>query len=86
MYWYNNHPQYEKFSIDLSRIKNVVIIGNGNVAIDIARIFLKPPSVLEQTEISKNSLNSLKQSKIANVMLVARRGFTNSAFALKEIR
>lgn len=41
VYWYNNHPNYEKHKINLDGVKNVAIIGNGNVAIDVARIFLR---------------------------------------------
>lgn len=52
VYWYNNHPKYEQFELDLSKTKNVVIIGNGNVAIDISRILLRSASELQETEIS----------------------------------
>ncbi len=41
VYWYNNHPFYENFKIDLSETRDVAVIGNGNVAIDISRILLK---------------------------------------------
>ncbi len=43
VYWYNNHPQYETYRIDLNNTRNVVIVGNGNVAIDISRILLRLP-------------------------------------------
>lgn len=86
VYWYNNHPLYENFKIDLSETRDVAVIGNGNVAIDISRILLKQCSVLEDTEISANALLALRESKVKNVMLIARRGFTHSAFALKQIR
>lgn len=49
VYWYNNHPKYEHHQIDLSETKDVCIIGNGNVAIDIARILLREISELEKT-------------------------------------
>jgi ferredoxin--NADP+ reductase len=61
----------------------VVIIGNGNVAIDITRILLKNPSELVNTEISDNALKALFESKVKNVTIIGRRGFTHSAFALK---
>lgn len=83
VYWYNNHPLYEQFALDLSSTRDVVIVGNGNVAIDISRILLKPHASLALTEISPNALDSLSRSKVCNVTLVARRGFTHSAFALK---
>lgn len=44
VYWYNNHPSYETYELNLEDKRDVVIIGNGNVAIDITRIFLKETS------------------------------------------
>ena len=63
-----------------------MIIGNGNVAIDVARIFLRKPKELKETEISRNSLQQLKNSNINTIQIVGRRGVTHSAFALKEVR
>lgn len=56
MYWYNNHPSYENYHMNLSEKKTVVIIGNGNVSIDISRILLKKVDDLIKTEISENAL------------------------------
>ena len=56
VYWYNNHPDYEQYRLDLSKTKNVTIVGNGNVAIDVARVFLRKPEELALTEISPNAL------------------------------
>ena len=44
VYWYNNHPEYENYNLDLAKVKDVTIVGNGNVAIDIARILLRKTS------------------------------------------
>jgi hypothetical protein len=63
-----------------------LIIGNGNVAIDIARVLLKPIELLVNSEIGSNAFETLKKSGVTNVILAARRGFTHSAFSLKEIR
>ena len=49
VYWYNNHPSFEQYQLDLINVKNVTIIGNGNVSIDIARIFLRNPNELALT-------------------------------------
>ncbi|KRX08758.1 hypothetical protein PPERSA_08069 [Pseudocohnilembus persalinus] len=84
--WYNKHPDFRNFKLQLSKIKNVAIIGNGNVAIDIARILSKNTQELEQTEISENCLEQLKQSSISNIHIIGRRGVVQSAFNLKEIR
>lgn len=58
-------------------------MGNGNVAIDIARILLKKTEDLINTEISLKALHSLKESDVRNVTLIGRRGIIQSAFALK---
>jgi NADPH-dependent glutamate synthase beta subunit-like oxidoreductase len=58
-------------------------VGNGNVAIDIARILLKKTEDLINTEISLKALHSLKESDVRNVTLIGRRGIIQSAFALK---
>lgn len=62
VYWYNNHPEFENYQLDLTNVRDVTIVGNGNVAVDIARIFLRKPSELALTEISHNALEMLKQS------------------------
>jgi ferredoxin--NADP+ reductase len=58
-------------------------VGNGNVAIDTARILLRDPHELESSEISETALKELMGCKISNVEVVGRRGVTHSAFSLK---
>lgn len=57
--WYNKHPDYDNFDVNFKDVKNVTIIGNGNVAIDIARIFVKNRKELAKTEISETALERL---------------------------
>lgn len=85
--WYNGLPQNEKTTpIDLSG-KRAIIIGAGNVAIDIARILLSPVDKLAQTDISASALEVFRhKNKIEHVTIVARRGILNAAFTLKELR
>ena len=47
MNWYNGHPSYRELDVDLASCREVVVVGNGNVAIDVARILLKPVEDLE---------------------------------------
>lgn len=83
---YNGLPQSEDIKIDLSG-KNAVIIGAGNVAIDIARILVCPIEKLAQTDISPKALDLFKnKNNIEHVSIVARRGILNAAFTLKELR
>ena len=84
--WYNGLPQSENFNIDLSA-KQAVIIGAGNVAIDVARILLSPIEKLEKTDITVKALDLIKNTnKVEHVSIVARRGILNAAFTIKELR
>jgi adrenodoxin-NADP+ reductase len=83
---YNGLPSEHKMHIDLSGRK-AIIIGAGNVAIDIARILLSPTKKLAKTDISSQALELIeKTNKIEHVAIVARRGILNAAFTLKELR
>jgi adrenodoxin-NADP+ reductase len=84
--WYNGFPHSENFRIDLSG-RRAVIIGAGNVAIDIARILVGPIEKLNTTDISIKALEKIKkENRIEHVSIVARRGVLNAAFTLKELR
>lgn len=66
--------------------KDVIIIGNGNVAIDIARIFLKDPTDLSSTDMPLSVIDKLRESQFRSIQVVGRRGLLEAAFTLKEIR
>jgi adrenodoxin-NADP+ reductase len=86
--WYNGLPsQYgQPLKLDLSG-RRAVIIGAGNVAIDIARLLTSPHDKLSQTDISAKALDIIKKTnQIDHVSIVARRGVLNAAFTLKELR
>jgi NADPH-dependent glutamate synthase beta subunit-like oxidoreductase len=74
IHWLNSHPYCSSLSFDLSQSKKAVIVGNGNVAMDVARLLLKSPSQLAQTDIAPYALEALKQSTIEQIHIVARRG------------
>lgn len=90
--WYNGHPDFAlhpKFmDFDWKSVRNVGIIGNGNVAIDIARLLLSSTvsSIWGSTDINPLALEKLRQAPIENVKIIARRDFPNSKFTNKEIR
>lgn len=90
--WYNGHPDsYRKEggfeAPDLAKVEDVTIIGNGNVALDVARILLgSPKSHWKSTDISSEALQVLEKSAVKRVNIVARRGLLESAFTNKEIR
>lgn len=82
--WYNGHPDHRGRQFDLSG-RRAVIIGNGNVALDIARILLQPAAKLAATDIADHALAALKGSSIDEVVLVARRGPAQAAFTSPEL-
>jgi anaerobic selenocysteine-containing dehydrogenase/NADPH-dependent glutamate synthase beta subunit-like oxidoreductase/NAD-dependent dihydropyrimidine dehydrogenase PreA subunit len=83
--WYNGHPDFRDLQVDLSG-DTAVVIGMGNVALDIARILAMPVAELERTDIADYALEALRQSNIREVCLVARRGPVQAAFTPKELR
>jgi ferredoxin/flavodoxin---NADP+ reductase len=82
--WINGHPEFTDLPVDLSH-ERVVIVGNGNVALDVARILTSDPDALAHTDISDHALAALRSSKVAEVVIAARRGPAHSAFTLPEL-
>jgi ferredoxin--NADP+ reductase len=83
--WYNGHPDYREHEFDLS-VKRAVVIGNGNVAADVARILLLSPRELERTDIADHALEALRGSGIEEVVVLGRRGPAQAAFTSAELR
>lgn len=74
MWWYNGHPDQQHLPVDLSRVESVAVCGIGNVALDCARILLRPVEELATTDIARHALQQLRNSKVRQVHLCARRG------------
>ncbi len=83
--WYNAHPHFERMSPDLSGAR-AVVVGNGNVAVDVARMLVTDPDVLASTDIADHALESLRPCGVEEVMLIGRRGPLQSAFTTLELR
>ncbi|XP_067572976.1 NADPH:adrenodoxin oxidoreductase, mitochondrial isoform X5 [Pseudorca crassidens] len=83
--WYNGLPENRKLAPDLS-CDTAVVLGQGNVALDVARILLTPPEYLEKTDITEAALGALRQSQVKTVWIVGRRGPLQVAFTIKELR
>ncbi|XP_068387329.1 NADPH:adrenodoxin oxidoreductase, mitochondrial isoform X1 [Eschrichtius robustus] len=88
--WYNGLPENRETSVlqlapDLS-CDTAVVLGQGNVALDVARILLTPPEHLEKTDITEAALGALRQSQVKTVWIVGRRGALQVAFTIKELR
>jgi len=82
--WINGHPDFTDLPVDLSH-ERVVIIGNGNVALDVARVLTSDPDDLAHTDISDRALERLRGSAVREVVIAARRGPAQSAFTLPEL-
>lgn len=83
--WYNGHPLFQDRIFDLSN-EVAVVIGQGNVAVDVCRILCKTVDELKNTDISKKALDVLSTSKIREVHMIGRRGPVQAAFTPVEIR
>ncbi len=83
--WYNAHPHFADMAPDISTGR-AVVIGNGNVAIDVARILVTDPDVLASTDIADHALESLHQRGVSEVVIVGRRGPLEGAFTTLELR
>ena len=65
---------------------HIGIIGNGNIACDITRMFLKDPSEFHSSDTPEHVMKKLRKSKVNTVQMIGRRGITQAAFTTKEIR
>jgi ferredoxin--NADP+ reductase len=83
--WYNAHPDFKDEDVDLS-CETAVVIGAGNVAMDVARMLALEPSELDPTDTADHAIDSFKKSAVRTVVISARRGPENAAFTSPELR
>ena len=83
--WYNAHPDFKDEEIDLN-CETAVVIGAGNVAMDVARMLALEPSELDPTDTADHAIDAFKKSAVRNVVISARRGPENAAFTSPELR
>jgi ferredoxin--NADP+ reductase len=83
--WYNGHPDFQDCHFDLSG-KTAAVVGIGNVALDVARILARNPTVLEQTDITPQAISALKSSNIREIYVLGRRGPAQAAFTTPEAK
>jgi ferredoxin--NADP+ reductase len=83
--WYCGHPDVDPdaFSLDA---ESVAVIGVGNVAVDVARILVRNPAELRETDVSQPVLDALMASKVREVHMIGRRGPAQAKFTTKELR
>lgn len=72
--WYNGLPEYSHLAPDLTVGEEAVVIGQGNVALDVTRILLQDTSILKSTDITESAIQTLQKSKVNRVRVIGRRG------------
>ncbi|CAB4644428.1 unannotated protein [freshwater metagenome] len=83
--WYNAHPDFKDEQVDLSTT-TAVVIGAGNVAMDVARMLALEPSELDPTDTADHAIDAFKSSAVRTVIISARRGAEHAAFTSPELR
>ncbi len=83
--WYNGHPDFTGLTFDLSQ-ETAVVVGIGNVAVDVARILCRTPEELERTDIADYALEALRNSRVRQVAMLGRRGPAQAAFTNAEVK
>ena len=83
--WYNGHPDFADFNPELD-CDTAVVIGAGNVAMDVARILALEPVELDETDTALHAIDALHKSNIRKVVVSARRGPEHAAFTSPELR
>jgi ferredoxin--NADP+ reductase len=82
--WYNGHPDYRDREFDLSS-KRAIVVGNGNVAMDVARMLAITPAELERTDVADHALEVLRNHAIEEIVVLGRRGPAQAAFTNPEL-
>ncbi|MCL8253159.1 FAD-dependent oxidoreductase [Aeromicrobium fastidiosum] len=82
--WYNSHTDVDASAIDVSTDR-VVVVGNGNVALDVARILLGDVEALGRTDIADHALDALRSAPVREVVVLGRRGPEHAAFTRPEL-
>ncbi|MEW6582014.1 MAG: FAD-dependent oxidoreductase [Actinomycetota bacterium] len=83
--WYNGHPDFRRFAFDLTG-RHAVIVGNGNVAMDVARILATPVEHLGATDIAEHAIEALAASRIEEITILGRRGPAQAACTSRELK
>jgi ferredoxin--NADP+ reductase len=83
--WYNGHPDFQGLEFDLSH-ERAVVIGNGNVAVDVARMLALTPEELAPTDTTDAAIEALSANGIKEIVMVGRRGPAQAAFTTPELQ
>lgn len=84
--WYNGLPEYADLAPDLSTGEEAIVVGQGNVALDIARTLLCDIDRLRKTDMTEQAIATFSKSRVKRVRVVGRRGPMQASFTIKEVR
>ncbi len=83
--WYNGHPDFQELEFDLN-VDRAVVIGNGNVALDVARMLALTPAELAPTDATDESIEAIGRSTLREILIVGRRGPAQASFTTPELQ
>jgi len=83
--WYNGHPDYQELDFELERARRVVVVGAGNVALDVVRMLALTPEELGPTDTTDAAIAAICGAGIEEIVMVARRGPAQAAFTTPEL-
>ncbi|MDP9430598.1 MAG: FAD-dependent oxidoreductase [Actinomycetota bacterium] len=86
--WYTGHPDADRARVEaaLTRARSVVVVGVGNVALDVARVLARTPAELEATDMPQHVLDALAAAPVERVTVLGRRGPAQATFTTQELR
>jgi NADPH-dependent glutamate synthase beta subunit-like oxidoreductase len=86
--WYTGHPDADRQRVEaaLAGVRSVVVVGVGNVALDVARVLARTPEELESTDMPQHVLDTLAATKVEEITVLGRRGPAQATFTTQELR
>ena len=83
--WYNGHPDFQELQFDLN-VERAVVVGNGNVALDVARMLALTPAELEPTDTTDPAIDAIGSSTVRDIVVVGRRGPAQASWTTQELK
>jgi ferredoxin--NADP+ reductase len=83
--WYNGHPDFQELEFDLN-VERAVVIGNGNVALDVARMLALTPEELAPTDTTDPAIEAIGASTLSDIVVVGRRGPAQASWTTQELK
>jgi ferredoxin/flavodoxin---NADP+ reductase len=83
--WYNGHPDYQELPFDLN-VDRAVVVGNGNVALDVARMLALTPEELAPTDTTDPAIEAIGSSTVREILIVGRRGPAQASWTTQELK